>query len=100
LAAFSIGEYAGLAMAFYMFSFRDPRIAPPGATDLLLSQLLKEASERGHMGMNLGLSVNEGISFFKRKWGAVPFLPYVQATWETASPGISTVLAGLFRRGS
>jgi hypothetical protein len=100
LAAFSVGEYAGLAMAFYMFSFRDPGIAPPGATDLLLSQLLEAASERGHTKMNLGLSINEGISFFKRKWGAVPFLPYVQATWETASPGISTVLASLFRRSS
>ncbi len=100
LAAFSVGEYAGLAMAFYMFSFRDPGIAPPGATDLLLSQLLEAASERGHTKMNLGLSVNEGISFFKRKWGAVPFLPYVQATWETATPGISTVLASLFRRSS
>jgi len=100
LAAFSVGEYAGLAMAFYMFSFRDPGIAPPGATDLLLSQLLEAASERGHTKMNLGLSVNEGISFFKRKWGAVPFLPYVQATWEMASPGISTVLASLFRRSS
>lgn len=100
LAAFSVGEYAGLAMAFYMFSFRDPGIAPPGATDLLLSQLLETASERGHTKMNLGLSINEGISFFKRKWGAVPFLPYVQATWETASPEISTVLASLFRRSS
>jgi hypothetical protein len=100
LAAFSVGEYAGLATAFYMFSFRDPGTAPPGATDLLLSTLLEEASERGHTQMNLGLSVNEGIGFFKRKWGAAPFLPYVQTTWETASPGISTVLASLFRRRS
>jgi hypothetical protein len=100
LAALSVGEYAGLATAFYMFSFRDPGIAPPGATDLLLAQLLEEAMERGHKQMNLGLAVNDGIGFFKRKWGAVPFLPYVQATWETASPGISTVLASLFRRRS
>jgi len=100
LAALSVGEYASLATAFYMFSFRDPGIAPPGATDLLLAQLLEEASERGHTKMNLGLAVNEGIGFFKRKWGAVPFLPYVQATWELASPGISTVLASLFRRSS
>jgi hypothetical protein len=100
LAALSVGEYAGLATAFYMFSFRDPRIAPPGTADLLLAQLLDEASERGHTKMNLGLAVNEGIDFFKRKWGAVPFLPYVQTTWETVSPGISSVLAGLFRRHS
>ena len=100
LAAFSVGEYAGLHTAFYMFAFRNAALAPPGATDLLLSRLLEEAQERGHTRMNLGLGVNEGIGFFKRKWGAVPFLPYVQTTWETASPGISRVLAGLFRRRS
>jgi hypothetical protein len=100
LAAFSVGEYAGLTTAFYMFSFRDPGIAPPGAADLLLAQLLEEAGARGHTQMNLGLSVNEGIGFFKRKWGAAPFLPYVQSTWEIASPGISKVLSSLFRRGS
>jgi len=100
LAAFSVGEYAGLATAFYMFSFRDPGVAPPGAADLLLSRLLEEASERGHSQINLGLGVNEGIGFFKRKWGAVPFLPYMQTTWETAQAGISTVLAGFFRRHS
>jgi hypothetical protein len=98
LSAFSVGEYASLSTAFYMFSFRDPGTAPPGATDLLLAQILEEASRRGHTVVNLGLSVNQGIGFFKRKWGAEPFLPYVQSTWETASPGIATALAGLFRR--
>jgi len=100
LAAFSVGEYAGLMNAFYMFSFRNPRIAPPGTADLLLAQLLVEATERGHAKMNLGLTVNEGIGFFKRKWGAEPFLPYMQTTWETAAQGIASVFAGLFRRRS
>ena len=100
LAAFSVGEYAGLATAFYMFCFRDPGVAPPGATDLLLARLLEEASERGHSQMNLGLGVNEGIGFFKRKWGAVAFLPYVQTTWRITSPGILSILAGLFNRRS
>jgi len=100
LAALSVGEFAGLATAFYMFSFRDPGAAPPGTADLLLAQLLEEASGRGHTKMNLGLAVNEGIGFFKRKWGAVPFLPYMQTTWEIASPRISSVLAGLFRHRS
>jgi len=100
LAAFSIGEYAGLAMAFYMFSFRDREIAPPGATDLLLARLLEEARGRGHKQMNLGLTVNEGVGFFKRKWGAVPFLPYVETTWEINPPGALSILAGLFSRHS
>jgi hypothetical protein len=100
LAAFSVGEYAGKATAFYMFSFRDPGVAPPGAADLLLARLLQEASERGHSQMNLGLEINKGIGSFKRKWGATPFLPYVQTTWETTSPGISSILGGLFGRRS
>ncbi len=95
LAAFAVGEFAALRTAFYMFSFREPRLAPPGATDLLLSGLLDEARERGHAQMNLGLGVNEGIGFFKRKWGAVPFLPYVQATWEISPPGPFSRLRGL-----
>jgi hypothetical protein len=98
LAAFAVGEFAALRTAFYMFSFRDPGLAPPGTTDLLLSGLLDEARERGHAQMNLGLGVNEGISFFKRKWGAAPFLPYVQATWEIRSPGPLSHLRGLFGR--
>jgi Acetyltransferase (GNAT) domain len=100
LAAFSVGEYAGLRTAFYMFAFRDARLAPPGATDLLLSGLLDEARDRGQTLMNLGLGVNEGVGFFKRKWGAVPFLPYVQATWEIPSPGVLSIVRGLFGRRS
>jgi hypothetical protein len=96
LAAFAVGEFAALRTAFYMFSFREPRLAPPGATDLLLSGLLDEARERGHAQMNLGLGVNEGIGFFKRKWGAAPFLPYVQATWEIRSPGSFVRRRGVF----
>jgi hypothetical protein len=98
LAAFSVGEYGGLSTAFYMFSFRDPDIAPPGAADLLLARLLEEAGARGHSQMNLGLGVNQGIGFFKRKWGAVPFLPHVQTTWEIISPESSSILARLFGR--
>ena len=96
LAALSVGEYAGLATAFYMFAFREPGLAPPGATDLLLSGLLAEAHERGHTRMNLGLGVNEGVGFFKRKWGAAPFLPYVQVSWEPAAPKMFQRLRGFF----
>jgi len=32
--------------------------------------------------MNLGLAVNAGIGFFKRKWGADLFLPYVEVSWD------------------
>lgn len=100
LAAFAVGEFASLCTAFFMFCFRDFQLAPPGSTDLLLSDLLDEAGRRGHSLMNLGLGVNEGIRFFKRKWGAIDFLPYVQVTWAPSPPAgaLLSRLRGLLRR--
>jgi len=98
LAAFAVGEFASLHTAFFMFCFRDSRLAPPGSADLLLSGLLDEAAQRGHRRMNLGLGINEGIRFFKGKWGPVSFLPYVEVTWEPHSRGLFSHLCGLFGR--
>jgi hypothetical protein len=98
LAAFSVGEFGSFSTAFFMFCFRDPNIAPPGSADLTLSGLLNEARQRGQRRMNLGLGVSEGIRFFKRKWGAEAFLPYVEASWRPASPGFRSRLRAMLRR--
>lgn len=98
LAAFAVGEFASLTTAFFMFSFRDPNLAPPGSADLTLSGLLQEAGQRGQTRMNLGLGVSDGIRFFKRKWGAEPFLPYVETSWRPVAPGVLSRLRGLLRR--
>jgi hypothetical protein len=98
LAAFAVGEFAALATAFFMFCFRDAHLAPPGSADLTLGGLLWEAQQRGQTHMNLGLGVSDGIRFFKRKWGAEPFLPYVETSWRPASPGGFSRLRGLLRR--
>lgn len=87
LAAFAVGEFASLATAFFMFCFRNAQIAPPGSADLVLSSLLDEALQRGHSRMNLGLGVCAGIRFFKGKWGAEPFLPYVETSWDLKPRG-------------
>ena len=92
LAAFAVGEFAALATAFFMFCFRDPATAPPGSADLVLSGLLEEARDRGQTLMNMGLGVSEGIRFFKRKWGAEPFLPYVETRWEPRPAGLLSAL--------
>jgi hypothetical protein len=78
-----------------MFCFRNTDLAPPGSADLVLSGLLNEALQRGHTRMNLGLGVNAGIRFFKRKWGAEPFLPYVEASWELKPRGFISKLRNL-----
>jgi hypothetical protein len=93
-----VGEFAALSTAFFMFCFRDPRLAPPGSADLALSGLLQEARQRGQARMNLGLGVSDGIRFFKRKWGAEPFLPYVETSWQLASAGVLSRLRGMLRR--
>jgi hypothetical protein len=99
LAAFAVGEFAPLSTAFFMFCFRDPELAPPGSADLVLAQLLEEARQRGQTRMNLGLGVNPGIGFFKRKWGAEPFLPYVEVSWEVKPRGLISKLRRLWATG-
>ena len=80
LTACAVGEYASLHTTFYQFAFRAPD-APFGAADLLLSALLREAEARGHTRCNLGLGINSGISFFKRKWQAKIVLPCHEYSW-------------------
>jgi len=99
LAAFAVGEFAALTTAFFMFCFRDPELAPPGSADLVLSGLIEEAHRRGQTRMNLGLGVNAGIGFFKRKWGAEPFLPYVEVSWELKPRGFISKLRTLAVKG-
>jgi hypothetical protein len=100
LAAFAVGEFGSLSTAFFMFCFRDPDLAPPGSADLTLSGLLQEARQRGQTCMNLGLGVSDGIRFFKRKWGAELFLPYIETSWRPAAPRLFSRLRGLFGRDS
>jgi hypothetical protein len=95
LAAFAVGEFASLATAFFMFCFRAPDLAPPGSADLMLSGLIEEAHRLGQARINLGLGVNAGIGFFKRKWGAEPFLPYVETSWEVKPHGFISKLCSL-----
>lgn len=85
LMGFCIGDYSALATAFYMFAFRHPD-SPPGTADVLLEALLAEGVNRGHSRANLGLGIDPGITFFKKKWGAAPFLPYIQTSWLVRSP--------------
>jgi hypothetical protein len=96
LAALVVGEFASLETAFFMFCFRDPQAAPPGSTDLLLAALVDEAVKRGHARLNLGLGINEGVRFFKRKWGASAELPCFQGAWDIEPPGLARRLRAFF----
>jgi len=76
LSAFDVAEFGAKDYAFYMFNFRSRRHSVPGASDLLLHSLITEARGEGKSSINLGLGINPQVSFFKKKWGGVPFLSH------------------------
>jgi len=80
LQAFIIGDMSALSTAFYMFAFRAPT-APAGTADALLFALATLATTAGHRRLSLGLGIHEGVTFFKKKWGAVPFMPHVETVF-------------------
>lgn len=96
LCACAVGDHTAYATAFYMFAFRAPS-APPGTADALVAALLAEAERRGQRRCNLGLGVHDGIRFFKQKWRARPWLPFLETSWTIAN-GSGGRLSRLFRR--
>ncbi|MCX7668600.1 MAG: hypothetical protein N2439_00820 [Anaerolineae bacterium] len=85
LIAFDIATFGG-EYAFYLFNFRSREHDVPGASDLLLARLIELARAAGKRYLNLGLGIHAGVSRFKEKWGATPFLTHVACTWERPRP--------------
>jgi hypothetical protein len=97
LAAFDIADFWANHYAFYMFNFRSPD-AVPGASDLLLREIVAEAKSQGKSRINLGLGINAGVAFFKTKWGGSPFLPHESAVYRLRPPSFfDSLLRGLRR---
>jgi len=82
LVAFDIAEFRPKDYAFYMFNFGSEAIYVPGASDLLLSEVIQQAKTEKKKYINLGLGINPGITFFKKKWGGVAFLPYASCLYH------------------
>ncbi len=76
LVAFDVAEFGARHYAFYMFNFCSGRHYVPGASDLLLSEVIAQARTEDKRYINLGLGINPGVTFFKTKWGGTPFLPH------------------------
>jgi len=77
LVAFDIFEFRPRDYGLYMFNFSSRTRYVPGVSDLLLFEAVKHSLERRKTYINLGLGINPGVAFFKRKWGGVPFLPHL-----------------------
>jgi hypothetical protein len=76
LVAFDIAEFNPRNYAIYMFNFSSEARYVPGASDLLLLEVIKQAKTEKKKYINLGLGINPGVTFFKKKWGGVVFLAY------------------------
>jgi len=96
LVAFDIADFGSKDYAFYMFNFISRRRYVPGASDLLLYEVIKAAQKEGKSFINLGLGINDGVRFFKKKWGGVPFLNYEFCLYRVKQRGIlRSLLKGL-----
>ena len=82
LVAFDIAELKPRDYTIYMFNFTSDALYVPGASDLLLSNVVQVSKEEGKKYVNLGLGINRGVTFFKKKWGGVPFLPYASCLYH------------------
>ena len=82
LVAFDIAEFKPRDYAIYMFNFSSEVLYVPGASDLLFSEVIQQARVEKKGYINLGLGINPGVLFFKKKWGGVIFLPYAFCLYD------------------
>lgn len=82
LAACLLLDYAPKNFVSYILGAHSRAHYVPHAADLLFASMIERAKAAGKRFVHLGLGVNEGILRFKKKWGAVPSLPYVMAQWQ------------------
>jgi hypothetical protein len=100
LAAFYVVDLAARNFANYIIGCYSKNNYVLGASDLLLSELIKMSSEYGKGYIHLGLGVNSGIRRFKEKWGARPTLSYEMCELVQKKPLILEALGALRKLGS
>ncbi len=100
LAAFYIVDFTSKNFANYIIGCYSKNKYVTGASDLLLSELIKMSSEYGKKYIHLGLGVNSGIRRFKQKWGARPTLNYEMCELVQKKPLILEVVNAIRKLGS
>jgi hypothetical protein len=100
LAAFYVVDLAARGFANYIIGCYSKKIYVLGASDLLMSELIKMSSEYGKGYIHLGLGVNRGIRRFKEKWGAKPTLRYKMCELVQKKTFILEVVRAIRKFGS
>ena len=97
LAGFDVADFGSTDYAFYLFNFRSRQSPVPGTSDLLLYALIQKAQKEGKSYLNLGLGINEGVTFFKKKWGGMPFLRHEIILLSPRRPSfLNSIFRGMF----
>ncbi len=86
-------DYAPKNFVSYILGAHSRTHYVPHAVDLLFASMIERAKAEGKRFIHLGLGVNDGILRFKKKWGAVPSLPYVMAEWRQETENETQSLA-------
>jgi hypothetical protein len=92
LVAFDVAEFRPRDYALHMFNFSSGDRYVPGASDLLLSEVVRQAVTNQKKYINLGLGINPGVAFFKEKWGGVAFLPHAGRLYRPIRKGLLEML--------
>jgi len=82
LVAFDIAEFRPKDYAIYMFNFNSDTFYVPGASDFLLAEVIQQAKTERKKYVNLGLGINPGVTFFKKKWGGAVFFPHAYCLYR------------------
>jgi hypothetical protein len=94
LAAFFVVDLAPKDFATYIIGCYSKRNYVPGASDLLVSELIRLSADLGKRFIHLGIGVNTGIRLFKEKWGGIPTRPYELCELVVRKPSLLDALLG------
>ena len=100
LAAFYVVDLAAQDFANYIIGCYSKKNYVIGASDLLMSELIKISAAHGKGYIHLGLGVNSGIRRFKQKWGARPTLSYEMCELVFKKPLILEVARAIRKFGN
>jgi hypothetical protein len=92
LVAFDVAEFWARCYTICMFNFSSDALYVPGSSDLLLSEVIQQSQREGKKYINLGLGINPGATFFKKKWGGRVFLPYSFCLYHPSGKEILDIL--------
>jgi hypothetical protein len=99
LAAFYVIDFAAKDFASYLVGCYSKRNYVIGASDLLMSELIKMSIENTKDYIHLGLGVNSGIRRFKEKWGAKPSRSYEMCELVFNKPLLPEFIKAIISKG-